>query len=262
MDKIDDSIEMKANKDAFEGLVDDYERLFLYPAEAQVLDRFRDQWEGFSVLDLGVGAGRTAWIFSQQTPEYVGIDYAEEMIERCHIRLPKADHRSFAMGDARDLSRFADGHFDFVIFSNNGLDYINHEDRKKALKEIHRVLGPKGWFFFSTHSLDAFPFRQAHPGKLRGILSPVGFAFRKVIELRMKFLNRATNTTEVKERGWAYLNDFFHEVLTYYIDPKLQVETLEEMGFHFDSAWDREGRKFDFEPSSEDWMIQFLFQKK
>lgn len=93
------------------------------------------------------------------------------------------------------------------------------------------------------------------------MLNPLGYAFRKTIELRMKWLNRSTNPAEVKKCGWAYLHDFFHEVLTYYIDPKLQVTTLKTIGFRFDFAWDRKGYKFNFKSSPEDWMIQFLFQK-
>jgi SAM-dependent methyltransferase len=249
-----------ANQLAFEGQVDSYEDVYLYLPEAIVFDRFRDQWDSFTVLDLGVGAGRTAWVFSPQAKRYIGIDYASAMIDHCRQRIPEAEHRSFEVGDARDLRGIPDQHFDFVIFSYNGLDYIDHENRQKALKEIRRVLKPGGWFFFSSHSLDAFPFRQPHPRRLRGILTPLGWAFRKGVEAQMLWKNRGTSVEEARERGWARLVDFFGDVDTYYIDPKRQVETLESLGFQFDSAWDCSGRTFDFSPSPEDWMVHYLFR--
>ena len=57
-------------------------------------------------------------------------------------------------GDARDLSRFADGRFALVFFSFNGIDGLAHEDRAVVLREVREVLEPNGLFVYSTHNLD------------------------------------------------------------------------------------------------------------
>lgn len=252
---------MEKNRDYYNLPTDDFGNLFLFPAEALVLERFRSDWAKLDVLDLGVGVGRTAWIYSQLSKSYYAIDYAEERIDHCNRLFPEADHRTFSAGDARDLSRFEDASLDFVMFSYNGIDYIDEEGREKAFAEIHRVLKPGGWFFFSSHSLDVYPFRQKLPRRLGGILSPLGHLYKALVEARLRWRNRAVSVEEAREAGHACLVDFAAEMLTYYIDPGLQRDRLVKMGFEIDSVWDTKGRPFDFKNHPEEWMIQYLVRK-
>jgi SAM-dependent methyltransferase len=103
-----------------------------------------------SILDLGVGGGRTTPYLSEIASHYVGIDYAEEMIRVCRTKFPNLQ---FDVTDASDLSGFADASFDAVIFSFNGIDYLAPDEKREVcLRECYRVLKKGGIFIFSTHN--------------------------------------------------------------------------------------------------------------
>lgn len=105
---------------------------------------------GMSILDLGVGGGRTTKYLSTIASRYVGVDYSEAMISSCHEKFPALD---FRLADASDLSPFSDESFDAVVFSFNGLDYVlPDEKRLRCLRECARVLRPDGVFIFSSHN--------------------------------------------------------------------------------------------------------------
>jgi ubiquinone/menaquinone biosynthesis C-methylase UbiE len=104
---------------------------------------------GMAILDMGVGGGRTTQYLCQIAERYVGADYSEAMIDACRQRFPG---REFRHCDARDMP-FADGEFDAVVFSANGIDYIaSDEGRARCLAEVVRVLKPGGVFIFSSHN--------------------------------------------------------------------------------------------------------------
>jgi SAM-dependent methyltransferase len=120
----------------------------LAPAEAVLFGRHLPP--GADVLDLGVGTGRTTAHLSLVAGRYVGMDIADRMIEVCRARHPGLE---FLVGDASDLSIFADGSFDAVVFSFNGIDCLpSDEHRRRFLRECHRVLRAGGTFVFSTHN--------------------------------------------------------------------------------------------------------------
>src|SRR5512142_6987 len=84
--------------------------------ERVALARVAPDVRGRPILDVGVGAGRSASILQLLSDDYVGIDYTPAMVEafrRNHPRLTVYE------ADARDLSRFDDGRFALVYFSFN-----------------------------------------------------------------------------------------------------------------------------------------------
>ncbi|MEM7170947.1 MAG: class I SAM-dependent methyltransferase [Pseudomonadota bacterium] len=121
------------------------------PCERRVFELCREDIQGKRVLELGVGGGRLSGILGDMAAEFVGIDYVPAMVEICRNRFP---HLAFLEGDARDLSRFDDGSFDYIIFGFNGIDTLGHEDRLIIMGEIHRVLRPGGIFCFSSQNRD------------------------------------------------------------------------------------------------------------
>lgn len=117
------------------------------------------------VLDLGVGTGRTTPALAQRARTYIGIDYAPHMIDVARSNHPDADLR---VGDAADLSGFADASFDAVVFSYNGLDYLHPDSvRRRCLAEVRRVLRPGAVFVLSVHNPRAL-VRPARPDTAAG----------------------------------------------------------------------------------------------
>jgi ubiquinone/menaquinone biosynthesis C-methylase UbiE len=120
----------------------------LQRAERYVFDKFVLQ--GASVLDIGVGGGRTTPYLMSKASHYVGIDYVPSMVAVCTAKFPGT---TFYCADATNLSQFEDANFNVVVFSFNGIDCIaSRQDRLQSLREIFRVLTPGGTFIFSSHN--------------------------------------------------------------------------------------------------------------
>lgn len=129
----------------------------LQKPEITVLDELREKLRNMKMLDIGVGAGRTTGHFACLTKEYVGIDYSPSMIAAAQKKFQNYPKKiSLLTMDARNMTLFPDGYFDFALFSYCGIDYVSHEDRLKILSEIRRILRKGGFFFFSTHNLNYF----------------------------------------------------------------------------------------------------------
>lgn len=130
----------------------------LLKPEKTILDLLRDRLPLMRMLDLGIGGGRTSVHFEPLVYEYVGSDYAENMVEACIKRFPNAGARTrFEVIDATDMKSVPNAYYDFILFSYNGIDCIAPEDRDKAFREIQRVGKPGSLFAFSSHNLLYIP---------------------------------------------------------------------------------------------------------
>ncbi|MDH4981174.1 class I SAM-dependent methyltransferase [Hyphomicrobium sp. D-2] len=190
------------------------------------------------VLDIGVGGGRTSLHLMGECRTYIGLDYSAPMIEACRARFPFCKE-AFSVGDARDLRHLGVAQFDLVLFAFAGLDSVGHEDRQKILSEVHAVLDDEGLFFFSTHSLHAFPFDDAEAQARNAHLDPV----------------------ELRTRGWVQLTDKRADVFLYYVYPDFQVRQLQQAGFEVIETIDMNGKPFDFRNPPRDWLVTFLCRK-
>lgn len=223
---------MTRNEDVYRlpGVAAEYARMSaLFPPEETILRLMLPELPTARMLDLGVGGGRTTLHFARCVREYVGADYSESMIRECQRRFATyPDPLSFVICDARSLRMFASGSFDFILFSFNGIDYVNHSDRLIILKEIRRVGKPGGRFCFSSHNLNygvqRFELRQMIT------LNPK-FAKRTAKRLVLRFVyNWRVRAATVRRSQYMMINDGAHscQLLTYYIRPEEQLGQLSE----------------------------------
>ena len=124
-------------------------RKYITPAEVRVLATCWSNIADGAVLDIGVGTGRTTSYLAPFASRYVAVDYMPNMVAEAKRQHPAQDIRQ---ADARALP-FGAGEFSFVLFSFNGIDYIDPSDRPRVLAEVRRVLAPGGVFAYSTHNL-------------------------------------------------------------------------------------------------------------
>jgi ubiquinone/menaquinone biosynthesis C-methylase UbiE len=204
----------------------------LFPPEETILQFLLPELRNARMLDLGVGGGRTTLHFAKHVREYVGADYSPSMIRECEKRFASYSHPlSFVVADARSLTMFESQSFDFILFSLNGIDSVNHADRLKILKEVHRVAKTGAWFCFSSHNLNFVPqlFAQRTP---------------RAIALRCLY-NWRVRASALKHAPYLTIHEWAHarRVLTYYIRPAAQ---LSQLGEHFTDV-----RVFSFETGRE-----------
>lgn len=180
-----------------------------------------------SVLDVGVGAGRTVPYLSSDQRRYVGVDYSTLMIESCRKKYPTLPFHSL---DAADLSFFAANQFDAVVFSFNGIDYLHPDDkRKKCLNEVRRVLRNDGTFIFSAHNA-SFVYMAPHLESAD--------TFRKAWRI-LRSLNRSNVSRFVRKirsrafySGHGYIIDPTHGgLLTHFSTPRFVRQELSNNGF-------------------------------
>jgi len=121
---------------------------YLTPCERLIFQSYIKP--GMTVLDLGVGGGRTTPYLSKVASRYVGVDYSEPMVRACRRKFPNLD---FRLADASSLSAFRDASFNAVVFSFNGLDsLVPTEKRSRCIQECWRVLRAGGVLVFSSHN--------------------------------------------------------------------------------------------------------------
>jgi ubiquinone/menaquinone biosynthesis C-methylase UbiE len=249
---------MDENQKVYERDARDYMTLALQPAEFKLLAMFRDRWHEMDVLDLGVGAGRTAFTFSAVARSYVGVDYAERMIALCRSRFLETDRLRFVLANATDLSSLGDRQFDLILFSYNGIDYVDWPTRRRVLSEVRRFIRPTGTFFFSSHSLHSFPFTWIPPPFT--VRQPARWLHRCAKQLlfygRQRWINRSVDMAEAHRKGWAAVRDGAHRfaLITIFVRPDYEVTELQQAGFDLLAVWDQEGREMDWRtPQSDIW---------
>ena len=231
-------------------------RDYLDKAEASIIESLKPYLKDMSMLDMGVGAGRTTKYFLPLVNCYIGADYAPNMIEECRRKF--SQRNIFEVADVRDMRKFADNMFDFVLFSYNGIDSFAEKSRIAALCEIKRVLRNNGFFAFSTHNInwvdifDIFRFRNIY----RKLIKKNGNNFFRRITLffksfyfllRLKILNKTLMMTSyikrLQKEGHGILadNSLNGKVKIYYSSFSYQLKQLKAFGFYNIKAYSVNG---------------------
>ena len=229
-------------------------------ALASIVDHVQDK----RILDIGVGAGRTVSGLRKISEKYIGIDYVQEMVDHCRSRFPGVQ---FDRIDARFMERFADASFDLIVFACNGICMVDHAGRLQILREVHRVLSPGGFFFFSTSNVNdprRNRFLELPPFELS--MNPLKTGVRAVrfaAETAYRLFNRVRHRhLQVRTADYEMLNGKSHHYRTmiYFIGLEQQRRQLEAIGFRPNAvAYDLSGRVVD--TNTLDGTISFIAQK-
>lgn len=235
--------------------------------ELAIFSHLKEEFSRRRILDLGVGGGQTTAALLEISQDYVGTDVAPKMVSLCRERFP---NNRFEVCDARDLSQFANGSFDLVVFYGAGIDAVGHQHRIKVLQEIYRVLSASGAFAFSSHNLRSTLRKPWHPTKLpwktNVLLHPKGFVIQTGCFVAETFNHLRNLVYEERHDGYALLNDeadHFGFVL-YYITLEEQTKQLNNCGFAFVAPVDLKGDWLSSEDSVScfDTWIHYLCRKR
>lgn len=213
------------------------------------------------ILEIGVGSGRLVPVLSDAAAMYVGTDYAARAVELCRAAHPTL---AFEEVDARDMQGFADQSFDLVVFSYNGIDYVDHAGRQAILSEVARLLAVGGYFLFSFHNRDFHKLESSLTPKDVPMWKKVLFFWEaaKRAKIRERKKDLADMTCETPE--YAILNDsgMNFAVLTYYADLASQCRLVRSQMLEPLAGFAKDGTRVELETSfTQDSMIHLLCQR-
>jgi SAM-dependent methyltransferase len=230
--------------------------------EVAALKSCVDKVRGRSILDLGVGAGRTVEPLNQISSDYIGIDYVEEMVIACRERYPNV---RFQHADARSLTDFGDNSFALIVFGCNGICMVDHSGRLAILKEVYRLLLPGGFFLFSTYNRNNTLCKKLFQfPDLRFTINPVKLFVRVsrfVLNTLVRLFNRIRfKALEQEHQEYAIVNKVCHNYATmlYYISPNSQQKQLNDVGFSSGvTMYDLEGNEVAGDPEDDSltWLV-------
>lgn len=105
--------------------------------------------KGDKILELGAATGRYTIPLAEMGYDITALEYVESNLDILKSSL-KSDHKvTPVLGNALDLSQFADESFDIVLNMGPLYHFPEHEDRDKVVKESMRVLKKGGKAFFA-----------------------------------------------------------------------------------------------------------------
>ncbi|WP_458315863.1 class I SAM-dependent methyltransferase [Mycolicibacterium brisbanense] len=196
----------------------------IVPGEKYLFEKyFRD---GMSVLDIGVGGGRTTPYFAATAKRYIGIDYSEMMVQACRRKYANVE---FETMNATDLSGLDDGDFDLALFAYNGIDSLASDAaRAQCLSEARRVLKPGAIFIFSSHNArGGIPRPRLQGAGLWRKLWRIGGALRLYVKLKAHLMRSG-----VFFRGQGYsLYSAHGGLLNYACTPAVMTKEAIGAGF-------------------------------
>src|SRR5215210_1312989 len=250
------------NVAAYERDIGQYADRSLQIPEQMLLRYFRERWPQIAMLDLGVGAGRTAFTFAPLAGRYLGVDISEPMVAVSRALVGESETVRFQTADARTIAEELDGRFDLVLFSFNGLDAVEHADRLVILDQVRRLLADDGLFVFSSHSLATLPLRWAMPPfePRSPIRSLYGQARALRHRARLRRVNSQIDLEAARKRGWDRIRDGDHgfDLLYYYVLPAHMEKQLADAGFELEAVYDRAGRAVTTgSPGRDPWLYYY-----
>ena len=129
----------------------------LWKSELSLITRYFPD-KTVRLLEAGCGAGRvTVGLWHEGYRHLTGFDFATELVEQAKNLAEEQGITglTFLQADATNLGNchtLYDNRWDGALFMLNGLMQIpGRENRRAAMRELHRVCRPDAHFIFTTH---------------------------------------------------------------------------------------------------------------
>jgi SAM-dependent methyltransferase len=202
--------------------------------------------DGARILDLAVGGGRTTSFLAPVAGTYLGVDISPEMLRMALGRYPGV---AFAQGDLADLSGFADASWDVIDVSFNSIDVLDHEQRRRSLRDLHRMLVPGGHLVISSLLLHPGPVDAPSLSELAPALTRHGWRHPRMRAAQTRdtllgLWHFRRNRSQIAEGdGWAWRPLRGHEFrfVTYFSTLPHAIAGFREAGFDVIGAWSETG---------------------
>jgi len=226
-----------------DNVVNDYiKSIKLDLVENTILEIIKSKTQKYSMLDIGVGTGRTTRYFAPLFQNYIAIDFSAKMIEECKSTYKYLANSVFLHADVTALPKLSIDTFDFVFFSFNGIDTLaSIEDRISVINNAFNLVNDAGLFVFSTHSTNAlnrlYSFQlPRNPFKIYGEIN----RYRK-----LRKVNGPRQIFENKSFFQVYDGGEYFQLLVSYILPSYQYKIIQNAGFSKIIPYDISGRIID-----------------
>lgn len=223
----------------------------LQEPEKKIFNLLESKMKNWTLLDVGIGGGRTTEYLYNKVEKYVGIDYSEEMILSCRQRFNGLiSPNNLIVADIKNINEFQNESFDCIVFSFNGIDYSSIQDRFKSFQEIYRLLKPNGYFIFSTHNIYNLKIICNNPIRKNLIEWIKGYYTKR----KIKKIN-GDKLSQFHSSNYVKINDGAHNFLleTTYVNPNWQIQELSKIGFKTPSLFDtKSGKEIHKRPIEED----------
>ncbi len=143
-------------KEGYDRIAEEFtgSRSYIWPV-MKYLQKYVEQ--GSRILDVGCGNGRLFELFKNGNYEYTGMDISPEIIRLAKKKwLKEGEVPDFVISDVTTEIPFRDHRFD-VVFMIAVLNHIPSEKQRiRALKNIYRVLSPRGLLLMTNFNLWKF----------------------------------------------------------------------------------------------------------
>ena len=124
-----------------------------YPAWAESCDALFRPRGLHTVLDLACGTGRLSWLLAEKGYEVIGADLSSDMLAEA---MAAGEGRSvevrpmFICQAMEELDLY--GTVQAAVCSMDGMNYLDSEALREALRRVHLFLEPGGVFLFDLHT--------------------------------------------------------------------------------------------------------------
>jgi ubiquinone/menaquinone biosynthesis C-methylase UbiE len=164
--------------------------------------------EGDLILDAGSGTGNLCIRLKACGSKPVGFDFSEKAIK---IHLSKDHDAEVYFGDLTHTLAFPNNYFDKIV-SNNVLYTINKDIRLDVIKELHRILKPRGKLVIANVHIGFNPFlilldHLKQSIKLKGIINTIRDLPGKICAIFKIFYYSFVLITRDRKGRYAFMEE-------------------------------------------------------